>query len=332
MDELTQKIKRAGEITHNIHLAYYAVAADKLGIKYEMELRGMLMKFTYGDKCWRFFKAITPLNNSVSSTLATFKSLTNKLLVQYGLPVPLQIRVKDLHEVFEFLKENNIQNYVVKPVQGFGGTGITIRPEGEKETEAAYHKAKEKSFFKGESNVLVEEFITGDHYRILVLGGKVIAAAQRIPATVFGDGKSTIRQLIEKRNEAYRAIDHDEIKIDDETHKALTDLGFTLDSVPADKQVIRTRFNCNMSQGGSTRECLSEVHPKYIETSIRATEILGLRIAGVDIITPDIKNPDVKFAINEINYDPGLGIHYVPDEGKPQEVAIPILEYIRDNA
>ncbi|MBN2101126.1 ATP-grasp domain-containing protein [Candidatus Dojkabacteria bacterium] len=324
-------LDEAVEITKNYQMAFYLLAAQELGISYRMLIRALLIEFSKGNKSWRIHKSLTPINDSVAMTLASYKNTCNKFLGDNGIPVPKQQNVGSIEDINTFMEKEGIQNIVVKPVKGFGGSGVTILPDTPKETENAFKYAYDKYKGKSENKVLVEEFIKGENYRLLVLGDQVIAASRRMPPLVEGDGKSSIRVLIDENNSARKAQGLSPTPIDVETEKALADQGFSLEDILSKEQKVRIRFNANLSTGGTTHECLAEVHEDYKNLAIKASKVLNLKLAGVDLITPDITDPSKKHALNEINHDPGLRIHYLPTEGEPSEVAIPIQQYILDN-
>jgi len=147
----------------------------------------------------------------------------------------------------------------------------------------------------------------------------------RTPASVVGDGKHTIKQLVGLKNEERRKRLLHYILIDSETDKRLAKMGKNFESIPLLGQEIPLRFNANLTTGGSSQECYSQVHQYYIDLAIRAVREIGLEYAGVDLITPDISQK-ADCAINEINYNPGLRLHYKPDFGKAVKVAIPVME------
>lgn len=316
--------------TRNYQMAYYIMAAKKLGVEYKVLIPGILTEFSKGDKSWRIHKSLTPINDSVAYVISTYKSICSKFLDQNGIPVPKQKKVKNHKDIKAFVRETGNNRIVVKPSKGFGGKGITILPD-ENEYEESFEIANKKSLSKSKNRVVVEEYIEGSDYRIMVLGDKVIAAAKRVPATVIGDGKSTVEQLIKKANKIKEDKILPLIPINEETEEALEHINLTLDSVVKKDREIEVRINSNQSTGGTTEECLDKVHPKYKELSVKIAKLLDLKLAGIDLITPDITNFNVKFAINEVNHNPGLRIHYKPTKGEPQDVCLDIQKYILDN-
>jgi D-alanine-D-alanine ligase-like ATP-grasp enzyme len=316
-------LKEAG----NMHLAYYIEAADILNIDYQVLVRRLLAKFSYQGKVWYIINSATPITNTTSTTIAKRKNLTNLVLSKENIPVPMQKLIDSPIEALKFF--NQYKRIVIKPKQQLGGIGITILPNSEKEVIEAYNHAYSKSLSSGEDKVIAEEFIDGENYRLLVVGEKVVGAVRRKSAYIVGDGTSTIIQLIEKKSKDRIQQQLEPIKVDNEVNIRLRELNLTLESIPKNGEEIILRYSCNLSAGGTSEECMQEVDPYYIELAIKSVKATGTEFGGVDIITPDISKP-AKCAINEINYNPGLRLHYKVDKGESIHVAIPIMEYIRD--
>lgn len=313
------------KIAGNIHLSYYVEAADELGIDCEILVHGLLAKFSHNGKSWFIINTVTPLNNTPSCTIAKRKNLTNMILEKAGIPVPKQIGIQTEQEAIEFFSK--YKSIVIKPTQAIGGHGVSVLPSDEESVRLSYNNAHKASKSKVEPKVIAEQFIMGDNYRLLVLADKVIGVVRRIPAFVVGDGKRRIRDLVEEKNKIRDSKLLQRIVIDSETDKRLGLLGKTLESVPLLGQEIPLRFNANLTTGGSSQECAAEVNSYYIDLAIRAVKTLGLTYAGVDLITPDITEK-ADCAINEINYNPGLRLHYKPDKGSPVKVAVPVMEHL----
>lgn len=376
------------KIAGNIHLSYFVEAADQLNIEYEIIEKGLLAKFIYNNKHWYIANTVTPLVNTPSSTIAKRKSLTNKVLSKFDIPVPKQFVVSNPQEAIE--KYLMLKNIVIKPLQALGGHGVSILPglrkvlekpadltvsstltnqigeqsqsilpgsikgNGEilggsitsenitispeilsskpalQDVQEAYQFAVDNNHAKVPTEVLVEQFIQGENYRLLVLDNRVIAIVHRVPAYVIGDGTSTIQQLIDAKNILRSERLLLPIPIDVETISKLQTLRYNLQSVIDKDKKIFLRYNANLTTGGTTEECADITHPYYIDLAIKAVKAIGLKYGGVDLITPDITKP-TECAINEINYNPGLRLHYKPDAGNIIKVAIPIMEYIRDH-
>lgn len=183
--------------------------------------------------------------------------------------------------------------------------------------------------------VLVEEYVRGNDYRILVVGNQVAAAAHRIPAYVIGDGKHSIEQLVEIRNrQENRGDGHEKsltkIVIDDISINLLKKNGFTPESIPKKGLRVYLKYNGNLSTGGEAIDCTDKVHPFNQELAIRAARIIGLDIAGVDITCPNISKPleRGKGAIIEVNASPGIRMHLNPSKGKGRSVGNTIVDML----
>ncbi len=317
------------KIAGNIHLSYYVEAADILGISYEMMVPYLMARFWNDRKVWFVLNTVNPLTNSPSATIAKRKNLTNLVLEKAGIPVPKQVGLRSPEDAVKFWsKEKNI---VIKPLQALGGKGVSILPETEQEVIDAYKDADDNTKAKGKDRILGEKFVEGKHYRLLVLDDKVIGAVERIPASVIADGNSTIRELIEKKNRERKEKLMMPIPIDDQTKKKLALTNLTPDSIPSEGEKVETRLHANMSAGGTTRECVDEIDPSYLDIAVEAVRAIGMKFGGVDLIAVDITKKDAPCAINEINYNPGLRLHYKPSEGKVVKVAIPVMKYIAEN-
>lgn len=316
-----QYLKEAG----NVHLAYYLQAADLLNIKYSVLVPGLLAKFENENKHWFIINTVTPLTNTPSTTIAKRKNLTNKVLTSFNIPVPIQVPLKDEKDAINFFKE--YKDIVIKPSQQLGGIGVTLLPKSNKQVEKAFEYAFQKSMGKGINKVIGEEFIKGDNYRLLVLGNRVIGIVRRKSAFVIGDGKNSIKELIRIKNKERKKNLLKPISIDNEVVQRLDSLGVDFGYIPKKGEEITLRYNCNLTTGGTTQECSSQTHQYYKDLAINAVKCIGANFGGVDVITPDITKP-AKCVINEINYNPGLRLHYKVQEGEIVKVAVPILEYI----
>lgn len=321
-----QYLKEAG----NVFLAYYLEAADYLDVNYSILAKGLLAKFQYKDKHWFIINTVTPLVPAPSSTICKRKHLTGIVLKENDLPIPKQQVLLAPIDAIKFYSE--CKDIVIKPTQQLGGAGVTILPQNEEQVLKAYEKALEETQAKGKNKIIAEEFIQGENYRLLVLDNEVIGAVRRKPAYVIGNSKNTIRELISIKNEQVKKEKGlmKPIKIDNEVVLKLQRDNLNLESIPQEGQEIILRYNCNLTTGGSTQECMDEVHQHYKDIAIKAVKAVGSKFGGVDIIAENISQPS-KVVINEINYNPGLRLHYKVSEGKVVKVAIPVMKYLRDN-
>lgn len=323
MKTYQQYLKEAG----NVHLAYYLEAADHLDIEYKILVKGLLADFKYEDKHWYIINTVIPLIPATSTTICKRKHLTNIVLAERGLPVPKQTVILSPIDAIKFYGE--YKDIVIKPTQQLGGAGITILPQNEEQVLKAYEKALKETQSKSKSKVIAEEFIHGENYRFLVLDNEVIGVVRRKAAHIVGNSKNTIRELISTKNKERRDSLLKPIQIDNEVTLKLQRENLNLESVPEEGKDVILRYNCNLTTGGTTQECMKEVHDYYKQIAIKAVKTVGSKFGGVDIITENISKP-TKLVINEINYNPGLRLHYKVNEGDVVKVAIPIMKYLRD--
>ena len=153
---------------------------------------------------------------------------------------------------------------------------------------------------------------------------------RRKSASVVGNGRDSIEKLIETANEEKKRQILKPILLDNEVTIKLHNDGKDLSYIPEDGEEVILRYNCNLTTGGTTEECSDEVDSYYKELAVDAVKAIGLELGGVDIIAEDISKPG-KCAINEVNYNPGLRLHYHVNKGKVVKVAVPIMKYIMDN-
>lgn len=303
----------------NIHLSYYLQAADQLNIEYEVVTKSLLARFSYGKKHWFIINTVTPLVNSPGKTIALRKDLCNKVLKKANISVPEQATLSSTKEAEEFFAKH--KNIVIKPKQGIGGKGITILPSNLDEVKIAFDLAKQHDSSKKDKVAIGEEYASGDNFRLLTLDDKVIGAVKRLPSSITGDGESTIQNLILKNKK---------IPLDSETQKTVERQGLNLETVLDKNKTIYVRSNTNITTGGTTEEYSEHVHQYYKDIATKAIKAIGIKLGGVDLIAEDITKP-AKYAINEINYNPGLRIHYQVDKGEKVPVAVDIMKYLRDN-
>lgn len=314
-------LKEAG----NIHLAYYLEAADILNIKYKVIVPGLIAKFETENKHWFIINTVTPLTNTPSTTIAKRKNLTNKILSSFNIPVPKQVPLITKDDAIKFFKD--YKDIVIKPSQQLGGIGVTLLPQSKKQVINAFDNAYKVSKGKGLNKVIGEEFVHGENYRLLILDKRVIAVVKRKSAFVIGNGKDDLDKLIKEKNKQRKKNLLKPILIDNEVNQRLQNLKISLKYIPKENEEVVLRYNCNLTTGGTTEECFAQTHQYYKDIAVQAVQAIGAKFGGVDIITPDITKP-TKCVINEINYNPGLRLHYKVDKGDIVKVAIPIQEYI----
>jgi cyanophycin synthetase len=286
-----------------------------------------LCQLGYGANQKRIQATVTSETSSIGVEIACDKEDTKFLLEQAQVEVPRGDIIRRESSLAEACKYVGYP-LVVKPVGGNHGRGITVNIRNYEDAVVAFHAAKEVS-----SAVIIEKFITGEDYRLLVINYKLVAAAKRTPAHVVGDGKSTVRELVHKVNEdPRRGYGHEnvltQITINDLTKTIIAAKGYTEDSViPLGERLI-LKDTANLSTGGTAEDVTDIVHPSNIEMAERISRIIDLDICGIDIMTTDISQPlsDTGGAVLEVNAGPGFRMHLAPTSGLPRNVAAPVVD------
>ncbi len=304
-------------------------AAEERDIPWIRLNEGSLVQLGYGKYQKRIQATITSETRQIATEIASDKRLTHQILEQLGLPVSRQAIVYDAAEAVEEAERLGFP-VVVKPLDGNHGTAVSINLKTAEDVLAAYEKARELS-----TRVLVEACQPGQDHRILVIDGKVVAVARRVPGHVVGDGGHTVAELIDLVNaDPRRGIGHEKVltrlAVDDQALRLLALAGLTLDSVPAAGQVVYLRSTGNLSTGGTAIDLTDVIHEDNRLMAERAVAAIGLDVGGVDFICPDItrSHREVGGAIVEINAAPGFRMHLAPTEGKPRDVAGPVIDML----
>ncbi len=292
-----------------------------------MLANGNLVQLGYGARSRRIWTAETDRTSAIAETISRDKDLTKTLLQACGVPVPEGRLVDGPADAWDAANDIGVP-VVVKPYDGNHGRGVFTNLMTRDEVEAAYAAAIEEG-----SGVIVERFVRGSEHRLLVVGGKLIAAARGETAAVIGDGQSTINELIDRQiNSDPRRGAAEEFPLDviilSENPVALHEVarqGFTPDSVPlAGREVLVIRT------GNHTCDITDVVHPETADTVSLAARIVGLDIAGVDLVCEDISRPldEQRGAIVEVNAGPGLLMHLKPANGEARPVGRAIVEHL----
>ncbi len=289
---------------------------------------GSLYQLGYGKRSKIIEATITSSTSAISVDIACDKHITREILRKNFLPIPSGGLVQDQ---LDLLYKADFIGYpvVLKPRYGNQGRGVYVNINNSEDALRIYNKLKETT-----NDIIIEKHITGKDYRICVVNGKLVAASQRIPPSVTGDGIRSIRELIQMINSSEKRGDGHEkpltkIKVDDKLIFSLSKKGCNLDSVLPKGQKINLIDNANLSTGGIALDCTDKVARENVDICIRCACAIGLDICGIDICCSDIGKP-IKGdgAIIEVNAAPGIRMHLYPNEGKERNVASHILDML----
>lgn len=291
--------------------------------------RHSLVQLGQGVHQQRIRATMTSRTSSIAVDIAGDKSLTNRLLDAAGLPVP-RAEVVDTEDGAAAAAGRLGFPCVVKPLDGNHGRGVHLDLRSGEAVRSAFGGALAES---RSGDVIVETYIAGKDYRCLVIGGRVAAIAERVPASVTGDGEHTVRELVEIANrDPRRGIGHEKvltrINLDQAAEELVRSQGWEADAIPPEGTWIKLALTGNMSTGGTSIDRTIEAHPDNVEIAETAARIVGLDVAGIDFICPDIAAPvrETGGAIVEVNAAPGFRMHTHPTEGEPQYVARPVID------
>ena len=328
--DLAQALTRLRDLDEEVRLGpstgAIVDAAVARGIPFSRMTEGSMVRLGWGSKQRRIQAAEMDVTSAIAEAIAQDKELTKKLLAAAGVPVPTGRAVTDVQDAWRAALEIGLP-VVVKPNDGNQGKGVTVNISTEEELRKAYATATE---FR--DDVLVERYMPGNDFRLLVVGDKMVAAARRDPPIVLGDGVQTIAQLVEQVNlDPRRGAGHStsltKIRFDDIARACLGAQGLTEASVPAVGQRVNLRNNANLSTGGSATDVTDDVHPEVAARAIAAAHMVGLDICGVDLVCNSILRPieEQGGGIVEVNAAPGLRMHLAPSFGKSRDVGKAII-------
>lgn len=331
--DVSADIIKVHDLYYSEHLGPSTTAitaeAIKRGIPVTGTRRSPFIQLGYGAKQKRVSAALSSETGAIGVDIAGNKDLTKEILDGYGIPVPKGTIVYNKYELKDAVDKLGFP-LVIKPLDANQGKGASIN--------VMDWPCALKSFLgarKFSKAIIVEKFIPGHDYRLLVVNKRMVAAARRIPAHVVGDGNLTIQQLIDKANEDPRRGDGHEkvltkIKVNDMTMRILQEKGLTLDFILPKGQVLYLKDTANLSTGGTSTDVTDIVHPENKLIAEQIAAIAGLDICGIDVMSLDISRPLTENggAIIEINAAPGLRMHTNPTEGKPRNPGIAIIDML----
>jgi cyanophycin synthetase len=288
-----------------------------------------LVQLGYGSKQRRIQATMTDRTSALGVEIADEKFRTKELLLRAGIPVPKGAIAWSLEEATRVAEDIGYP-VVVKPEIGHHGKGITARISDAQELATAFVSAQKYC-----DPVIVEKNLSGFDFRVLVINGKLVAAALREPAYVIGDGVSSIRHLIDKVNsDPRRGVGHERvltaITVDDMTERLISFRGYRIDDVLPAKEKLYLKSTANLSTGGTARDVTDDVHQDVWLMCERIARLVGMDCIGIDIVAPSLDQPlpPDSAGIVEVNAAPGFRMHLDPSEGKSRNVAKPFVEML----
>jgi len=273
------------------------------------------MRLSHGGRSVITRESLSEYTSAVAMSRCDDKRHTRRLVSDAGIAVP-RGRLATFDDAdHEFLAE--VGDIVVKPTRGEQGKGITVGVHGPDELDAALARAREQH-----PEVLLEQRAQGDDLRLVVIDGKVVAAALRVPAEVIGTGRHTISELIEAQSRRRAAATGGESRIpmDAVTETTVKEAGFSFDDVLDEGVRLRVRRTANLHQGGTIHDVTASVHPELRSVAVAAAQAIGIPVTGIDLLVPDVTRPE--YAFIEANERPGLANH------EPQPTAKAFVDFL----
>lgn len=330
-DELRCFIKRAQRHAFGPSTASLVDAAVKRDIPWLRLNKYSLVQFGHGKHQKRIQATITSETNHIAVEISCDKEDTHNLLNDLGLPVPQQSMI---YSESAAVRAANRMGFpvVLKPLNANHGRGVSINLTTDDQVKVAFDFAKQHGTSRA---VLVESYITGFDHRMLVVNNELVAVAKRVPGHVVGDGKNTIKGLIEIVNQdPNRGVGHEKVltilEIDNQAKRLMDKAGYTPETVLKNEEIFYLRDTANLSTGGTAIDLTDVVHPDNREMAVRAIQAVGLDIGGVDFLTDDITQSykEIGGAIVECNAAPGFRMHVAPSEGLPRDVSGKVMDML----
>ncbi len=303
-------------------------AAVARGIPYRRLTKGSMVQFGWGSRQRRIQAAEVDSTSAVAESIAQDKDLTKKLLRAAGVPVPHGRPATSPEDAWAAALEIGLP-VVVKPQDGNQGKGVTVNVLTREHLDIGYRAAAEHG------EVMVEKFLPGSDFRLLVVGDKMVAASRRDPPQVVGDGLHSVRELVDIVNQDPRrgeghSTSLTKIRFDDIAVARLGIQGFTPDSIPARGRRVILRNNANLSTGGTATDVTDDVHPSIAARAVAAAQMVGLHICGVDLVCESMLRPleSQHGGVVEVNAAPGLRMHLSPSYGKGRAVGVAMINQL----
>ena len=304
-------------------------AAEERGIPWLRLNEQSLVQLGHGKYQQRIQATVTGRTPHIAVELASDKEETNKILASLGLPVPKQELVTSEDGALRAARRLGVP-VVTKPFNGNHGRGISIHLMTDDEVIAGFKAAREHS-----RSVIVENFLSGDDHRLLVVNNELVAATRRTPGHVVGDGSSTIAQLVEVVNQdPRRGIGHEKVLtrlvLDAQAEMMMERVNYTATSVPQAGETVFLRSTANLSTGGTATDVTDIIHPDNRDMAVRAIRAIGLDVGGVDFLSTNIAESykTIGGGICEVNAAPGFRMHVSPSEGTPRDAAGPVIDML----
>ncbi|CAN5865055.1 cyanophycin synthetase [soil metagenome] len=331
--ELEREIQELREIRENVRFGpstgSIVEEAESRGIPFIRLNERSLVQLGYGVNQQRIQATTTNKTNMIACDIAGDKSATKKILGEMGVPVPKGYHIREEEDLAKTVEAIGFP-LVIKPLDGNHGKGATIGIETLEEAFIAYHKAKEYSRY-----IMVEKLLVGKDFRALVVNNRLIAVAERTPAHVIGNGKNTIKELVDEINsDKRRGYGHEnvltQIDIDQQSERLIAARGYTLETVLPEGEILHLKTTANISTGGTAIDRTDEVHPENAFMFERIAKIVGLDVAGVDIIADNVSEPlrESGGGIIEVNAAPGFRMHLAPSDGIGRNVAEHVVDML----
>lgn len=273
------------------------------------------MRLSHGGRSVVTRESLSEFTSAVAMSRCDDKRQTRRIVSEAGITVPKGRLATFDEEDHEFLDE--VGDVVVKPTRGEQGKGITVGVDGPDDLDKALARAREQH-----PDVLIEQRAKGDDLRLVVIDGKVVAAAVRRPAEIVGTGHHSVRELIEtqSRRRAAATGGESQIPMDAVTEATVKEAGWSFDDVLPEGERLRVRRTANLHQGGTIHDVTAQVHPELCRVAIIAAEAIGIPVTGIDLLVPDVTKDEYVFV--EANERPGLANH------EPQPTAAAFIDYL----
>lgn len=304
-------------------------AAEQRGIPWLRLNQQSLVQLGHGKYQQRIQATVTGKTPHIAVELASDKEETNKILASLGLPVPKQELVQSEEGALRAARRLGVP-VVTKPFNGNHGRGISIHLMTDEEIIEGFKAAREHS-----RSVIVENFLSGDDHRLLVVNNELVAATRRTPGHVVGDGEHTIAQLVEIVNaDPRRGVGHEKvltrIELDAQAQTMMERVGYRAESIPQAGETVYLRSTANLSTGGTATDVTDIIHPDNRDMAVRAIRAIGLDVGGVDFLSTNIAESykTIGGGICEVNAAPGFRMHVSPSEGTPRDAAGPVIDLL----